>query len=42
VHVLAVTQPNDKDIPPEPKALALPAIKGDSPPDHMPALTILY
>ena len=42
VHVLAVTQPNSKDIWPDPpKAQALPAAKGDSPPDHVPTLTVL-
>jgi hypothetical protein len=42
VHVLAVTQRNDKDIPPDPKMTrALPAAKGDSPPDHVPTLTVL-
>jgi hypothetical protein len=40
VRVLAVTQPNDKDPWPDPDAAqALPAAKGDSPPDHVPALT---
>jgi hypothetical protein len=43
VHVLAVTQPNDKGDWPDPSvARALPAAKGDSPPDHVPAPTILY
>ena len=43
VHVLAVTQANDKDgdWPDPQKALALPAAKGDSLPDHVPALTVL-
>ena len=42
VHVLAVTQPNSKDTWPDPpKAQALPAAKGDSPPDHVPTLTVL-
>ena len=40
VHVHAVT-PSDKDEPPEPKAQTLPAAKGDSPPDHVPTLTVL-
>jgi hypothetical protein len=40
VHVLAVTQANDKDgdWPDLQKAQALPAAKGDSPPDHVPTL----
>jgi hypothetical protein len=43
VHVLAVTQPNSKDIWPDPpKAQALPAAKGDSPPDYVPTLTVLH
>jgi hypothetical protein len=42
VQVLAVTQPNDKGDWPDPSvARALPAAKGDSPPDHVPALTVL-
>jgi hypothetical protein len=43
VHVLAVTQANDKDgdWPDPQKALALPAAKGDSLPDHVPTLTVL-
>jgi hypothetical protein len=43
VHVLAVTQANDKDgdWPDSQKAQALPAAKGDSPPEHMPTLTVL-
>jgi hypothetical protein len=42
VRVLAVTDPNTKDPWPDPPAAqALPASKGDSPPDHVPALTIL-
>jgi hypothetical protein len=42
VHVLAVTQANDKDGWPDPGAAqALPAAKGDSPPDHVPTLTVL-
>ena len=44
VRVLAVTQPNTKDgngSPDPPKAQALPAAAGDSPPDHVPALTVL-
>jgi hypothetical protein len=43
VHVLAVTQANDKDgdWPDPQKAQALPAAKGDSPPEHMPTLTVL-
>jgi hypothetical protein len=41
VHVLAVTQANDKDGDwPDPQK-ALPAAKGDRPPDHVPALTVL-
>jgi hypothetical protein len=41
VHVLAVTQANDKDGDwPDPQK-ALPAAKGDSPPDHVPTLTVL-
>ena len=41
VHVHAVT-PNDKDIWPDSQgAHVLPAAKGDSPPDHVPALTVL-
>jgi hypothetical protein len=41
-HVLAVTQPNSKDTWPDPPmAQALPAAKGDSPPDHVPTLTVL-
>ena len=43
VHVLAVTQVNGKDGSwPDPSmAQALPAAMGDSPPDHVPALTVL-
>jgi hypothetical protein len=43
VSVTAVTQPNDKDGGPIElsKAQALPAAKGDSPPDHVPTLTVL-
>lgn len=43
VQVLAVTQANDKDgdWPDPQKALALPAAKGDSLPDHVPTLTVL-
>ena len=43
VHVLAMTQSNDKDgdWPDPQKAQALPAVKGDSPPDHVPTLTVL-
>jgi len=43
VHVLAVTQANDKDGGPIElsKAQALPAAKGDGPPDHVPTLTVL-
>ena len=43
VHVLAATQANDKDgdWPDPQKALALPAAKGDSLPDHVPTLTVL-
>ncbi|HET7017713.1 MAG TPA: hypothetical protein VFI65_27565 [Streptosporangiaceae bacterium] len=40
VHVQAVMQPNDKDPWPE-IAQGLPAAKGDSPPDHVPTLTVL-
>ena len=41
-HVLAVAQANGKDDPPEHMmARALPAAMGDSPPDHVPTLTIL-
>jgi hypothetical protein len=42
VRVLAVTQSDDKDggIDP-PKARALPAALGDSPPGHVPTLTVL-
>ena len=36
VRVLAVTHPNDKDTWPDPDAQALPAAKGDSPPDPCP------
>lgn len=40
VHV--VTQAQTKDPPPDPpKVQALPADRGDSPPDHVPALTVL-
>jgi hypothetical protein len=43
VHVLALTQPRDKGEGPieARKAPALPAAKGDSPPDHVPTLTVL-
>jgi hypothetical protein len=42
VRVLAVAQPNNKGDWPDPSAVqALPAAKGDSPPDHVPALTVL-
>ena len=42
VRVHAVAQPNDKGDWPDPSvAQALPAAKGDSPPDHVPALTVL-
>ena len=42
VHVRAVAQSNGKDPPPDPpKAQALPAARGDSPPDHVPTLTVL-
>jgi hypothetical protein len=42
VHVLAATQVNGKDDPPEHMmAQALPAAMGDSLPDHMPTLTVL-
>jgi hypothetical protein len=43
VSVTAVAQANTKDDPPpdQPKAQALPAARGDSPPDHVPTLTVL-
>jgi hypothetical protein len=43
VHVHAVTRAYDKDGGPidQTKAQALPAAKGDSPPDHVPTLTVL-
>jgi hypothetical protein len=43
VRVHAVGQPATKDggSPDPPKAQALPAAMGDSPPDHVPTLTIL-
>ena len=42
VHVLVAAQPNSKDTWPDPpKAQALPAARGDSPPDHVPTLTVL-
>ena len=43
VHVLAVTQTDNKDgDPPDPpRAQALPAARGDGPPDHVPTLTVL-
>lgn len=42
VHVLVAAQPNSKDTWPDPPtAQALPAAKGDSPPDHVPTLTVL-
>jgi hypothetical protein len=41
VRVLAVTRSDGKDIPPDPDAQALPAAKGDSPPGHVPTLTVL-
>jgi hypothetical protein len=37
VHVLAATQVNGKDDPPEHVFVAM----GDSPPDHVPTLTVL-
>ena len=41
VHVLAATQVNGKDDPPEHMmAQALPAAMGDSLPDHVPTLTV--
>ena len=42
VHVRTVAQVETKDPPPDqPKAQALPAARGDSPPDHVPTLTVL-
>src|SRR5690349_5214860 len=42
VHVRAVAQVETKDPPPDPpKVQALPAARGDSPPDHVPTLTVL-
>jgi hypothetical protein len=42
VRVVAVTQANDKgDFPDLSIPQALPDAKGDSPPDHVPALTVL-
>ena len=42
VHVLAATQVNGKDDPPEHMmAQALPAAMGDRPPDQVPTLTVL-
>ena len=42
VSVTATTQVNGKDDPPEHMmAQALPAAMGDSPPDHVPTLTVL-
>jgi hypothetical protein len=42
VHVLAVTRAYDKDGGPiDQTAQALPAAMGDSPPDHVPTLTVL-
>jgi hypothetical protein len=43
VRVVAVAQPDTKDggSPDPPKAQALPAAMGDSPPDHVPTLTVL-
>jgi hypothetical protein len=42
VHVLAVTQAYDKgDFPDLLMASALPAGKGDGPPDHVPTLTVV-
>lgn len=38
VRVVVVTS-NDKDIPPDPYATV--AAKGDTPPDHVPTLTVL-
>jgi hypothetical protein len=41
--VTAVIQPDTKDgngSPDPPKAQALPAAMGDSPPDHVPTLTV--
>ena len=41
VHVLAVTQANDKDGSFPDPSMALPGPRGDSPPDHVPSLTVL-
>ena len=42
VHVLAAAQPSGKGgWPDPPMAQVLPAEKGDSPPDHVPTLTVL-
>lgn len=42
VHVRTVAQVETKDPPPvSPKVQALPAARGDSPPDRVPALTVL-
>jgi hypothetical protein len=38
---LAVTQANDKDGSFPDPSMALPGPRGDSPPDHVPALTVL-
>jgi len=38
---LAVTQANDKDGSFPDPSMALPDPRGDSPPDHVPALTVL-
>jgi hypothetical protein len=42
VRVHAVAQPNDKDIFPDPGSVhVMLAAKGDSPPDHVPTLTVV-
>jgi hypothetical protein len=42
VHVHAVTLAETKDPPPDPPmAQGVPAARGDSPPDHVPTLTVL-
>ena len=41
VHVLAVTQVGNKDGSWPDPSMALPAAMGDSPPDHVPTLTVL-
>ena len=41
VHVLAATQANDKDGSWPDPSMALPGPRGDSPPDHVPALTVV-